>query len=267
MINSDGKVRIGAIAIFGVIAFAMLSIAAITIIRAQLASSAWPMYMHDLQHTGQSQYDTSLDQGVLKWQFASDNQFESSPVIGPDGTIYIGNDDGYLYAMNPNGTEKWASQVSSYGLALHVPAVADDGTVYIGTTEGGLVALNPDGSQKWTFFAFGSILSAPAIGPDGTIYFGSADQLLYAITDEGQGSASEDWVYSTNGPIDSSPALSADGSTVYVGSTDMNLYAVWTGTDGMNTAGSEKWEFATSGQVESSPVIASDGTIYIAADD
>jgi len=28
----------------------------------------------------------------------------SSPVIGPDGTIYVGSDDNYLYAFTENGT-------------------------------------------------------------------------------------------------------------------------------------------------------------------
>ncbi len=60
----------------------------------------------------------------------------------------------------------------------------------------------------------------------------------------------------------SSPALSGDGSTVYVGSYDDNLYAI-------NTLdGSLKWTFATGGKiVSSSPAIATDGTIYVGSYD
>ena len=34
----------------------------------------------------------------------------SSPVIGTDGTIYIGSSDYYLYAVNPFGSLKWRYQ-------------------------------------------------------------------------------------------------------------------------------------------------------------
>jgi hypothetical protein len=30
----------------------------------------------------------------------------SSPGIGPDGTIYVGGDNGILHAINPSGSQK-----------------------------------------------------------------------------------------------------------------------------------------------------------------
>lgn len=104
---SGGKIRVAAILFLGAVAFAILSIAALTVSRAQLASSAWPMFLHDLQHTGQSQYGTNLNQGVLKWQFPGGDEFESSPIIGSDGTIYIGCDDGNLLRDEP----RWHREV------------------------------------------------------------------------------------------------------------------------------------------------------------
>ena len=35
------------------------------------------------------------------------NDIDSSPAIGPDGTIYFGDWNGNFHALNPNGTEKW----------------------------------------------------------------------------------------------------------------------------------------------------------------
>jgi outer membrane protein assembly factor BamB len=31
----------------------------------------------------------------------------SSPAVGSDGTVYVGSQDYYLYAINPGGTLKW----------------------------------------------------------------------------------------------------------------------------------------------------------------
>ena len=53
----------------------------------------------------------------------------------------------------------------------------------------------------------------------------------------------------------SSPAIGSDG-TIYVGSYDINLYAI-------NPDGSKKWEFDTLAGVVTSPAIGSDGTIYV----
>jgi len=45
--------------------------------------------------------------GSLKWKFGTGDWVRSSPAIGEDGTIYVGSNDGYLYAINPVGTLKW----------------------------------------------------------------------------------------------------------------------------------------------------------------
>ena len=58
----------------------------------------------------------------------------------------------------------------------------------------------------------------------------------------------------------SSPAIGADG-TVYVGSTDNNLYA-------LNPAdGSVKWNYPTGNGIWSSPALGADGTIYVGSFD
>jgi outer membrane protein assembly factor BamB len=52
----------------------------------------------------------------------------------------------------------------------------------------------------------------------------------------------------------SSPAIGADG-TIYVGSTDKNIYA-------LDPSGCKKWSFATGGVVAPRPMLGPDGTIY-----
>ena len=88
MKRAEGGARFGAIAILGVAAFAILAVVIRTSSQAQLApvSSSWPMFHHDLDHTGLSPFNTSTNAGALRWKFTTGNHVESSPAIGADGT-------------------------------------------------------------------------------------------------------------------------------------------------------------------------------------
>ena len=46
--------------------------------------------------------------GSLKWRYRAGNYLDSSPVIGGDGTIYIGCRNHQLYAVNADGTFQWS---------------------------------------------------------------------------------------------------------------------------------------------------------------
>ena len=179
--SSRVRIRIGPMAVLGLAAFAILAVTTLNVSLAQLATSPWPMFRHDLLHTGLSQYDTSANPGLLKWKFATAGAFGfSSPAIGANGTIYVGSEDGNLYAVNPNGKQKWV--VATAKFVESSPAIGADGTIYIGSNDGSLYAENPDGTQKWAFITDGGIdFSSPAVGADGTIYIGSEDGNLYAV--------------------------------------------------------------------------------------
>lgn len=127
-----------------------------------------------------------------------------------------------------------------------------------------------DGSDRWPGpFSAGQnarIESSPAVGGDGTIYIGAAIDvqpprgLLIAINRDG----SLKWRPPVTMPdwVDSSPALSADGSTLYVGCWDGNLYALSTAT------GAQRWFQRTGEAISlSSPAVGLDGTVYVGAVD
>ena len=102
-----------------------------------------------------------------------------SAAVGPDGVIYAGSSDGKLYAINPNGTVKWAFHTASY--VSSSPAVGSDGTIYVGLMNGHFCAIDENGTQKWSVQTGGEIISSPTIGANGAIYVGSNDGRLYAI--------------------------------------------------------------------------------------
>jgi outer membrane protein assembly factor BamB len=226
---------------------------------------------------------TDGGQGIVteKWAFGTGGDSYSAPAIAADGTIYIGSVNGPLYAVNPDGTQKWAFATNG---VYSSPAIGTDGTIYFGSTDGNLYALNPDGTEKWAFDTGHLIeLSSPAIGADGTIYIANAgndgvgidDGSLYAVTDTTCSVGSppvivpcgvEKWAFDYGGAnIESSPAIGPDG-TIYIGSATSiapgSLYAV------DPAHGSLKWAFPiSSGDVQSSPAVGAEGTIYIFAED
>jgi hypothetical protein len=57
----------------------------------------------------------------------------SSPVLASDGTIYVGNTDGELVAVKPDGTIKWKR--SFPGQIISSPAVGANGHIYVISVE------------------------------------------------------------------------------------------------------------------------------------
>jgi hypothetical protein len=183
--------------------------------------------------------------GTIKWTHAVGDYVRSSPVIGSDGTIYVGCDDHYLYAINPDNTEKWRYQTG--GVVVSSPALGSDGTIYVGSADGDLYAMYRDGTVRWTYGTGGGIASSPAIGSDGTIYIGSTDDNLHAVNPDG----SQKWTYNSGDEIYSSPSVDNSRNVVYVGSDASCICAVNTND------GSEKWRTALNHWVGySSPAIA-----------
>ena len=222
--------------------------------------SAWPIKCHDNRHTGRSPYSTADNPGIEKWRFKGYTL--ASPVIGDDCTIYIGDTNYYLYALNPDGTEKWKYKTG--GQITSAPSLDEDGTIYVGSWDTRLYAFRPDGECKWYLGSGGSISSSPSIAEDGTIYFGTFGGFnhggyIVAVNPNG----TEKWRYETgdniNTGITSDPAIGDDG-TIYIGSMDTYFYA-------MNPNGTLKWRFKTGDCIKGPPSIADDGTVYIGSFD
>jgi len=218
-----------------------------------LADTPWPMFRHDLNHTGLSPYNTTTNYGSMRWSYYVGYWTSSSPTIGPEGTIYIGWADYSLYAFNPDGTLKWKFVMGN--TVVSTPAIDENGIIYVGSTDFYIYAINPDGTLRWKYLTGDMVISSPAIGPDGTIYVGSNDGYLYVLNPDG----TLRWRYLTGGVVRSSPAIGTDG-TIYVGSGDGKVYAI-------NPDGTLKWTFSTGGTVYSSPAIGPDGTIYVGSYD
>jgi outer membrane protein assembly factor BamB len=207
---------------------------------------SWDHYLHAIYSNN----------GTRKWIFnANDANIASSPAIGADGTIYFGTlwslgDGGKIFAVNPDGTEKWVYQTGD--AITSDPAIGDDGTVYIGSMDNYLYALYPNGTLRWRFKTGDAIKGPPSIDIDGTIYVGSYDDYLYALYPNG----TLNWKCKIGYGTETNPSISSDG-TIYVGG--QKLYAI-------NPGGTIKWTFDLGSERRirfSSPAISADGTIYV----
>lgn len=180
----------------------------------------------------------------------------SSPVIGGDGTIYVGTTAGELVAATEDGP-KWSARTNDTRGSS--PAIGQDGTIYVGSTDHHLHAVRPDGSARWSLDLGAEVHGSPAVGGDGTIYIGTADGVLHAITADG----ASRWKATVGGDLVGAPAVR--GAEIYVGSTDKALHAL------SAVDGSPRWTYPTLGAV-ATPVIdvtgrvlfgSADGKVYV----
>jgi outer membrane protein assembly factor BamB len=261
-----------------------------------LASSPWPRFQRNNQGTGRGKGSGAV--GQIKWSFPTGNAIDGSPVIGTDGTIYVGSQDTKFYALNgATGALKWVFPTGDQVFCS--PALGADGTVYMGSADRKIYALDgATGAKKWEFLTGQSVHSSPAIGPDGTLYIGSLDGKVYAL--EGASGALK-WSFRTSSSVFASPTIGLNGM-VYVGSLDGQFYALneATGTvrwqfqasraiDGSaalgatpgcegtvyfgdydgnfyaldGATGAKKWQYVTGDRINGSPVVDLDGTVYI----
>ena len=204
------------------------------------------MYMLNPQHTGVSTYAGPLTKPtqVKTLDFVSGNLFVSPSIaIGSDGVLYLGANDGDVYAVNSaTFTLKWKKNISNIASpananALYTtPVIGLDGTIYIGSNHGYLFALDSSGGTvKWSYAAGAPLQSSPIIDENGILYFGAGTK-VFALGDA-LTEAYTQWnePYDTGSIVNSSPALNSANGYLYVGSDNGNVYALHRDT------GEEMW--------------------------
>lgn len=202
--------------------------------------------------------------GTRKWTFELeeseppfDREANSSPNIGPDGTIYF-NANGVLYAVNPDGTSRWTIDLGWHSSS---PVIGEDGMIYVG--QYALYSIYPEnGTVKWSCEEPAAeydlhCVSTPVIGDDGTIYYNTRLFHGYLVAVNPNGTLKWFFEISEDG-MQSTPALGHDG-TIYV-TGNSKIHAI-------NPNGTLKWAYPTGAYGEASPAVGGDGTIYTASSD
>jgi outer membrane protein assembly factor BamB len=240
------------------------------------ASSPWPEMRRDSRNTGASPVRARYD-GDRPWSFATARGIFSTPVVGGNGTVYVGSADGYFYALRSDGHRLWRFRTGGI-----IDAAAALGTrvkkgrsppITFGSGDELLYHLRttPRLPRKrrilWTFGptlppAGGQEVSwwegNPAIGPGGTIYVGNTGGGAYAINPNG----TQRWATPRGQSVWSTPAFGqgSQAGNSFWGSVDLYAFS-------LDQDGRLRWQTFTPGYVTSSPALGSDGTVYVGSFD
>ncbi len=207
--------------------------------------------------------------GLKKWEFDTGGRISSTPVIGNDGTVYCGNDDGKLFAVDPDtGDKKW-----EYNVGMRVtasPLMANDGSILCvfnnsASNRGKQVhAIDPEtGEQKWSFEVPGDPSCPPIVSADGTIFYATFKAGLHAVDGA---TGTEKWAFKGSflnrfeGVVSTQPVLGNDG-TLFFGNDKKRIYAVDSNT------GKKKWVQNISGGIESPLSVSPKGSLTFAGYD
>jgi outer membrane protein assembly factor BamB len=201
----------------------------------------WPMYRHDLKHTGYSP-DSAPQSDDLVWTTTLNSPVKSSPSI-VNNRLFVGSTDENIYCLDAlEGTALW--NFTTGGMVYSSPAIYEE-KLYCGSLDGNLYCLDTQkGTHLWNFSTGSSIsFSSPAVIND-KVYFGSVNNKVYCL-DAQEGTVL--WNFTIGGAVLSSPAVV--NNRVYVGSTSGKLYCL----DATN--GYALWNYTTGPIFFSSPVI------------
>lgn len=237
--------------------------------------------------------------GQRAWITQDLGRFDRSPVIAPDGSVYVVSEGDRVYALNgSNGQTQWSfiPDGTNDGLIR----LGNDGTLYYRNILGGrMYALNPNGSTKWSAEVNNASNSTHLIANNGGLLLASTSSASSKGGDvlkvSAAGAVSRTATPST---LTSMRVLAMSNAGHLIAVSQSSIYAVtqsgqiaWryqmsefpsnplvggaVGPDGtiyislpsskviaLTPSGREKWIANLTGQV-SNPVVGDDGVVYV----
>ncbi|QQS35650.1 MAG: PQQ-like beta-propeller repeat protein [Ignavibacteriales bacterium] len=194
-----------------------------------LADSPWPMYRHDAQNTGRSNF-SGLNSVNIQWNYDS-LYMSNSVVIGYLNECYVLNghtinSTGGLKRFSFSGFEEWSYDINHIS-NTSTPIITKDSAIIFSTFYlGDIVALNKNGSLLWRYETNNYITSNLNIDLQGNIYFVDSTGTLYAISSNGNYQWSLQYEQAVFGYGSAFLTFSPDGKVLYVKGSLNLLYAI-----------------------------------------
>ncbi|MGB5349084.1 MAG: PQQ-binding-like beta-propeller repeat protein [Polyangiales bacterium] len=247
-------------------------------------------FMGDAAHTGRSENRGPSASPTPAWTYQTGARVFASPVVGNDGTVYVGSLDGQFVALNADGSLKWRYAA---GQKIYPSALIAGSSIIFGTHQRELVSLSLQGQPRWKLPLQDVVDASATLGPDGRVYVVANG--AYAVDLLGR----LHWHKPTADHVRSAPvihparlviigttegslvALRPDGSVAWsvqlrgaiegAASVDDEGY-IYTGTGRgeivqVDQTGTVRWRFKTGDEVRATPAIARDGTIIVGSYD
>jgi outer membrane protein assembly factor BamB len=229
----------------------------------QLQASGWPGISANDETAfvafNQQVYAINLSNGLQQWTYPKeiDNNvtFYAAPSLTKDGQVIVGGYNNILYSLDAqNGGVNWTFD-NSKDRYIGSSLVAEE-MIFAPSSDNHLFALDLNGQPAWAepFTTKNSNWSKPTADANcECIYLASMDHSVYAIDP-----ATKDEIWrseSLGGATVGTPAVSEDGTALYIGTFLNELVAINTSN------GSILWRFPTEGWVWADPILE-DGVLY-----
>lgn len=102
-------------------------------------------------------YALNSETGALVWSYQTGGAIYSSPVVGDDGAVFIGSNDGFLYAFEPDGVLRW--KIDLKGEVRSSLALSSGRAVaYVGSDHNKLFSV-PVTGNPWQFKTWDDMIS------------------------------------------------------------------------------------------------------------
>jgi len=194
---------------------------------------SWPLFQHDLQHTGRSAH-AGPTCGKVLWSTKLKGKILSAPTLvqgapGEPESLFVPVGKAPVCALDPStGGVKWCgTNNAGKSVDRSAPMVGNGHLLYVGTRDNDLWAIDvkspsgPKPSVAWRqkICTDGDVTTPPLIGPNGTVYMGSdslgAGTLMAMCPGEKR---QPKWCINPigGGIRNASPALSPSGDRLYV---------------------------------------------------
>ncbi len=188
-------------------------------------------------------------------------EIQSSPVVAPNGNVFVGAVSGAMYGTDGTTAALPWSPYATAGSIFGDP-IMSGGSLYFGSMDSFFYALDPETGALRPGFGVQpdgfAIRSTPAIAPDGAIVVATIGGELHAIEPDGQ----PRWDVSIAPVSRGGVTIRADdpgGWTAYIGATDGDVYAV-------DQDGELQWQASTGAQIQTYGALG-DSAFYTPSDD
>ncbi len=183
------------------------------------------------------------------WTYDVDAADTIDLLVGPvaGDAIYVGDDAGYVYALDTDSTVLWSTRVAKarvYGLTIY------NDVLYVSASNSVFAVDTDTGTVSWEYET-GDLVQSEALEASVTsyVYFGSDDGYIYAV-DAVDGS--EVWAYNAGEDVNGDPyvvkSVGSLGSVLYMGGESGTVFAL----DADD--GTELWTYSTGSYVRGRPI-------------